>query len=306
VDRAVSEELSAGAAGPQVTGLRMTGPCPLAQRPVGIFDSGVGGLTVWREIRRQWPAESCVYVADQAHVPYGPQPPARVRAYAEGIVDYLLLQGCKAIVVACNTASAAALQMLRARHPQVPFVGMEPAVKPAALATRSGVVAVLGTPVTLQGELLAQTAQRFAQGVRVIAQPCLQLVESIEAGDDPARIEVLLQTLLAPAVAAGADHVVLACTHFPFAIEQIQRVAGAQVTVIDPSAAVARQLGAVLAQGQLRAGESSAARQQFASSGPPLRFAAFLQRLLGMPVPVAALRWQGESLQAVAAAVAVP
>ena len=187
---------------------------PLSTAPVGLFDSGVGGLSVWREVRQQWPAESTIYFADQAHIPYGPRPPTEILRYAEAITVHLLDLGCKAIVVACNAASAAALYALRARFPQTPFIGMEPAVKPAAKATQSRVVGVLATPGTLAGALFAQTAQRYAADVRLINQPCPGLVEQIEAGRlESPDTEALLRDLLAPMLDAGADRIVLACTH---------------------------------------------------------------------------------------------
>ena len=151
-------------------------------RPIGIFDSGVGGLSVWREIARQLPREDTIYFADQAHIPYGPRSMDEIRGFSEAITRFLLERGCKAIVAACNTASAAALKHLRETFPHVPFVGMEPAVKPAAETTHTGVVGVLATPATFQGELFASVVERFANGVRLINQVCPGLVEQVEAG----------------------------------------------------------------------------------------------------------------------------
>src|ERR1051326_4582707 len=166
----------------------------MSAAPIGIFDSGIGGVTVWREIVRAMPHESTLYVADQAHLPYGPRPADEGRGYAEAITRYLLRErGCKAIVVACNTASAAALKFLREQHPGVLFVGMEPAVKPAASHTKSRVVGVLATPGTLQGRMFALAVERFAAGVTLVNQPCPGLVEAIEAGalDAPATEQLL-------------------------------------------------------------------------------------------------------------------
>ena len=260
-------------------------------RPIGLFDSGVGGLSVWREVLRQLPQESTVYVADQAHIPYGPQPGERLRAYAEGITQWLLARDCKAIVVACNAASAAALKHLRARFPQLPFIGMEPAVKPAATATRSGTVAVLATPATLRGELFAATAQRYAQGARIIGEPCPGLVEQIESGAAlTPQTEAMLRGFLAPALAAGADHVVLACTHYPFVIEPIRRIVGGGVEVIDPAPAVVRQLGRVLAERGLAA-PPQAVTHHHATTAVAEHYAAALKALLGVTAPVEALKW---------------
>ncbi|RME06215.1 MAG: glutamate racemase, partial [Anaerolineae bacterium] len=166
---------------------------------IGVFDSGVGGLSVLREIRRQLPHANVLFLADQAHVPYGPRPLEEVRAFAEGITRYLLQQGAGVIVLACNTASAAALRYLRHIYPEVPFVGMEPAVKPAAERTRSGVVGVLATPATFQGELYASVLERFARGVTVLQDTCPGLVEQIERGDlDGERTRAILERALRP------------------------------------------------------------------------------------------------------------
>src|SRR5512147_3315383 len=145
--------------------------------PIGIFDSGIGGLSVWREIAKQLPHEDTIYFADQIHIPYGPRSLQEIRLFSEAITRFLLERNCKIIVVACNAASAAALKHLRATLPDVPFVGMEPAVKPAAETTRTGVVGVLATPATFQGELFASVVERFANVVQLINQVCPGLVE---------------------------------------------------------------------------------------------------------------------------------
>jgi glutamate racemase len=268
-------------------------------RPVGLFDSGVGGLSVWREIARHLPDESTVYVADQIHLPYGPRPAAELFRYAEGISNYLIQHhNCKAIVVACNSASAAALKHLRARFPHQHFIGMEPAIKPAAERTRSGVVGVLATPATLQGELFAGTADRHARGIRIIGQPCPGLVERIEADHAHSpQTEVLLRGFLQPAIDAGADEIVLACTHYPFVIDTIRRIVGPGIEVIDPAPAVARQLGRILRQGDLLARVGTEPTHRFFTTGPSvLGFARTLHDLTGAPPRAAQLEWLEDSL----------
>jgi len=215
---------------------------PSTPATIGIFDSGVGGLSVLRAIRQQLPCQPAIYLADQAHVPYGARTKDEVRAYSEEITRFLLKEGARLIVVACNTASAAALYHLRRVFPDTPFVGMEPAVKPAAAATRSGVVGVLATPVTFQGELYASVVERFAKGVKVLEDTCPGLVGEIEAGHlNGPKTREILERALQPMLQQGVDTIVMGCTHYPFVIPLIEEITGPKVQVIDPSPAVARQ-----------------------------------------------------------------
>ncbi len=209
---------------------------------IGIFDSGVGGLSVLRAVRQQMPYQSVIYVADQAHVPYGKHTEEEVKAYSETITRFLLARGARLVIVACNSASAAALHHLRTAFPEVPFVGMEPAVKPAAAATHSGVVGVLATPVTFQGKLYASVMERFAQGVTVLEDVCTGLVAEIEAGHlHGSQTRTILERALQPMIEKGVDTVVMGCTHYPFVIPLIQEIVGPGVQVIDPAPAIARQ-----------------------------------------------------------------
>jgi glutamate racemase len=216
---------------------------------IGIFDSGVGGLSVLRAIRGELPTQSLLYLADQAHVPYGPRSLEEVREFSREITRFLIQQGAQLIVVACNTASAAALHDLRTTFPEIPFVGMEPAVKPAAEHTQTGRVGVLATPATFQGQLYASVVERFAHGVEIYQDTCPGLVEQIEAGalDNPAT-RTILEAALQPMLARGIDTVVLGCTHYPFVIPLIQDIVGKDVRVIDPAPAIARQVRRVLEQ----------------------------------------------------------
>jgi glutamate racemase len=214
---------------------------------IGVFDSGVGGLSVLRELRERLPDEPFIYLADQLHVPYGPRSLEEVRAFSRDIASYLIRRGAEVVVVACNTASAAALHPLRHAFPNTPFVGMEPAVKPAAGITRSGVVGVLATPATFQGELYASVVDRFAHGLTVLQDACPGLVGRIEMGDlDGPVTRAILEQAIHPMLARGMDTLVLGCTHYPFVRNMIQNVAGAEVAVIDPAPAVARQTERVL------------------------------------------------------------
>jgi len=218
-----------------------------ASGPIGLFDSGLGGLSVWRQIVRQLPMESTLYFADRAHVPYGSRSSREIRFYSEAICACLVEAGCKAIVVACNTASAVALHHLRERFPGQLILGLEPAVKPAVALTRSGVVGVMATPATFQGQLYRATVGRHAGQVTVVEQVCLGLADLVERGaPEDAHSDHLLRGFLEPMLAAGADTIVLGCTHYPFVIDAIRRLAGPEVTVIDPAPAVARHLGCLL------------------------------------------------------------
>jgi glutamate racemase len=223
------------------------------QGSIGVFDSGVGGLSVWKELVHLLPSEHTIYVGDQVHCPYGRRALAEIRLLSEGIVRFLLRHGAKIIVVACNTASAAALYGLRERF-DVPIVGMEPAVKPAAERTVTGRVGVMATPATFQGEPFARLLRRFASGVTVMQSACPGLVEKIEAGElEGPSVEGLVRACLQPMLDGGVDVVVLGCTHYPLIRPVIERVVGETIAVIDPARAVATQVERVLAAGGMMA-----------------------------------------------------
>jgi glutamate racemase len=264
-----------------------------ADGPLGIFDSGVGGLSVWRELVRALPNEDTIYFADQAHVPYSARSRAELGRYSLAITRFLLAHECKAIVVACNTASAVALKLLRETFPEVVIVGMEPAVKPAVALTRSGVVGILATPATFEGRLFQETARRHAAGIRLIAQACAGLAERIEAGqlDDEATRQAL-RAHLAPILAANADVIVLGCTHYPFVRETIQAQAGPACRILDPAPAVARHVGQCLRAQQLQTQRTRPGHATFYTSGAPAKFALALQRLVGVPDAPREVRWR--------------
>jgi len=266
--------------------------------PVGIFDSGVGGLSVLREIRRLLPGLPLLYVADQAHIPYGSKPLEDIRHFSFEITRLLLARGARLIVVACNTASAAALSQLREAHPDIPFVGMEPAVKPASQQTHSRVVGVLATPATFQGRMYSTLVERFARDVHILTSTLPGMVEAIERGElEAPSTRAILEGAIRPMVEAGADTLVLGCTHFPFVLPLIRRIAGEGVTVIDPAPAVARRAVFLLEErGMLPAiiGQGGA---QFATSGDPARFSRMLEALLGARAEAQPLRWDAETRQ---------
>ena len=264
---------------------------------VGLFDSGVGGLSVALDLMRQAPAQPIIYLADQAHAPYGQRSLAEIRALAEAVTGFLLREGARIIVVACNTASAAALRSLRDSFPEVPFVGMEPAIKPAAEHTRTGHVGVIATEATFQGELFASLIDRFATGITVHTQTCPALVPLVEAGElRSERTRTALQGYLAPLLDAGIDELVLGCTHYPFLRPLIEQVVGAGVEIVDPAPAVARQTVRVLAgRGWLAEGNRAAAHRFYTSANPD-RFRSALEDLVGLDVEVERVVWDGANV----------
>lgn len=265
---------------------------------IGVFDSGVGGLSVVREIMAQLPGQPIVYLADQAHAPYGQRDLAEIRQLAEGITRFLLARGATIIVVACNTASAAALHWLRGQRPDVPFVGMEPAVKPAAQRTRTRHIGVIATPATFQGELFASLLDRFATDVVVHTQVCPDLVPLVEAGElDSPHTHAAVAGYLAPLLTAGIDELVLGCTHYPFLRPVIEAIVGSEVEIIDPAPAVARQVARVLAQHRGPADEATVTGHRFFTTGQPERFAAAVRQLIGVEAPVMQARWAGGRLR---------
>lgn len=260
--------------------------------PLGIFDSGVGGITVLRAIREQMPSESVIYFGDQGHIPYGSRPMEQIRRFSEGITNFLLVQNAKIIVVACNTASAAALKYLRKRLPGVQFVGMEPAVKPAAEQTQTGKVGVLATPATFQGALYASVVERFANGVELLQDTCPGLVQQIEQGKlDGEETRRILEDALLPMLEKNIDTVVLGCTHYPFVIPLIQQIVGDNVRVIDPAPAVARQVRRLLEAGGMRSESKSNGEVKFYTSGDPDFLKSMLPLLLGESGEVQFVRW---------------
>ncbi|MFZ1241191.1 MAG: glutamate racemase [Anaerolineae bacterium] len=248
---------------------------------IGIFDSGVGGLSVWREIAFLLPDVDLIYFADQGYCPYGPRTLPDIRQRVEKVARFLLAQEIELLVVACNTASAAALSHLRGLF-DLPIVGMEPALKPAVEKTNSGKVAVMATPATFQGEPFGRLMARFAHGVQVFVQPCPGLVEQVEQGDlDGPATQRLLHRYLDGLPAQGVDELVLGCTHYPFLRPAIEAVVGAGVQVIDPAPAVARQARRLWERLETKPLTSSVPQRRFYTTGPAERLRQQLWQLLG-------------------------
>lgn len=266
--------------------------------PIGIYDSGVGGLTVLRAVRSLLPDEDLIYFADQANVPYGNRSLNEVRGLAEGAASFFKSQGAKLIVIACNTASAAALKHLRGLFPDYPFVGMEPAVKPAAEQTLSGKVGVLATPSTFQGELYTSVVERFAHDVQLFQATCPGLVQQIENGHlNTPQTRKILEDALEPMLQEGVDTLVMGCTHFPFVIPLISEIAGGEVNVIDPAPAIARQVKRVLETRGLLRERKKAGKMVFLTSGDAEKLQVLLPKLIAVEAEVEQLRWEGSTLR---------
>jgi glutamate racemase len=265
--------------------------------PIGIFDSGVGGLTVLRAIRKQLPSESLIYFGDQAHMPYGLRSLEEVRGYSKSITEFLLDLEAKMIVIACNTASAAALHTLRLTFPGTPFIGMEPAVKPAAEVTSTGKVGVLATPATFQGALYASVVERFASNVIILENTCPGLVQQIENGElNSIETRAILVAALNPMLEQGVDTIVLGCTHYPLVIPLIQEIVGQNVRVIDPAPAVARQAEHLLDLGCNRNPNSIPGKLIYFTSGNSVEFKAIQSRILGEMGEIGEVFWENHML----------
>ncbi|MBI9049766.1 MAG: glutamate racemase [Anaerolineaceae bacterium] len=263
---------------------------------IGVFDSGVGGLSILHSLQNIIPNQPMLFIADQAHVPYGPRPLQEVREFSVAITDFLISQGAEIIVVACNTASAAALNFLREQFPHIPFVGMEPAVKPAAEQTLSGVVGVLATPATFQGPLYTSVVERFASQVRIMQNTCSGLVEQIESGDlQGQKTRKILLDALNPMLDAGIDTVVLGCTHYPFVIPLIQEIVGDQVRVINPAEAVARQAKRLVEKYGILAAQGKSTIPHCYTTSSPDTLQSLAIKLIGKEIPVTALCWNSHS-----------
>ena len=219
---------------------------------IGMFDSGVGGLSVWRELVKLLPAESVIYFADSANYPYGPKPKDEVVELCNKITRFLLSKKCKIIVVACNTATSAAIDYLRGVYPNISFIGMEPAIKPAALNSHTGSIGILATAGTLKGKLFNETKARFASNVKVDIQIGDGLVELVEEGKtNTPEAEELLRKYIEPMLADHIDHLVLGCTHYPFLTSDIRKIAGDNLTIVDPASAIAQRVKQLLAEQNL-------------------------------------------------------
>ena len=233
--------------------------------PIGLYDSGFGGLSVWRELHRALPNESLIYLGDGKNCPYGSRPAEQIRQLAELAVGDLLQRGCKMVVVACNTATAAAIVHLREKFADVPIVGLEPAIKPACRMTKTKVVGVIATERSLQGEKFLSTLARYGEGVEVIKSVGEGWVEAVEQSEEhTAKTELAVRRVVEPIIERGADVLVLGCTHYPFLKDVVCRVVGDRnVAVIDSGEAVEKRVESLLDEYDLRANEDNQPRLEF-------------------------------------------
>jgi glutamate racemase len=255
-------------------------------RPIAVFDSGVGGISVLKHIHHLLPSEHLLYVADSFHAPYGNKSAAEVQARCFAIADFFIERNAKALVVACNTATASAIDQMRAKY-SLPIIGMEPAVKPAAEASRTGIIGVLATTGTLQSAQFAALLESYGRNVEVVTQACVGLVECVERGelrDDSTK--ALLRKYCQPLLDEGADTIVLGCTHYPLLKSLIQEVVGADVVLIDTGDAVASQLKSRLLEHGLLADSNQIASVNFWSNSVNDNAENVIAQLWGEPVKV--------------------
>ena len=255
-------------------------------RPIAVFDSGVGGISVLKHIRRLLPNEHLLYVADSIHAPYGNKSATEIQARCFAIAEFLIAKDAKALVVACNTATAAAIDQMRAKY-RLPIIGMEPAVKPAAAASSSGIIGVLATTGTLQSAQFAALLESYGRNVEIVTQACVGLVECVERGElSHNSTRALVKQYCKPLLDQGADSIVLGCTHYPFLKPLIQEVVGEGVVLIDTGAAVANQLKSRLFEHGLLAANHQIASVNFWSNSPSANPEQVITQLWGESVKV--------------------
>jgi len=249
----------------------------MRKKAIGIFDSGVGGTSIWKEIHELLPHEHTIYLADSKHAPYGPKGKERIRALSKKNVTYLLNRDCKLIIVACNTATTNAIAYLR-RHYDVPFIGIEPAIKPAALQTQTNAIGILATKGTLSSELFHKTSNLYGNGINIVEQVGEGIVPLIENGQLHSKeMIVLLKTYLQPMLDANIDHLVLGCTHYPYLIPILKDLLPESIKIIDSGEAVAKQTKAVLEDYNLLNTSTETPTHQFYTNANP----EVMQQLIG-------------------------
>lgn len=231
--------------------------------PIGIFDSGIGGTSIWKEVVKLLPTENTIYLADSKNAPYGEKSSEEIIALSVKNTDYLISKGCKLIVVACNTATTNAIDYLRKNY-SIPFIGIEPAIKPAALLSKTGAIGILATKGTLSSKLFEKTTKEYTKNITTIEQDGEGLVPLIEEGKlNSPELNELLTAYLKPMLNFNIDHLVLGCTHYPYLIPQIKKIIGENITIIDSGEAVAKQTKAILEKHNLLSASRTNIHHQF-------------------------------------------
>ncbi|MFA6400717.1 MAG: glutamate racemase [Salinivirgaceae bacterium] len=254
------------------------------KNPIGIFDSGVGGLTVWKHLYQLLPNEKLIYLADSLHCPYGTKPAEEIIELSRANTRFLINKGCKLIVVACNTATASAIETLRAEF-NIPFVGMEPAIKPAAVNTTTGKIGVLATKGTFEGRLFKETSQKYAQGVDTLIQVGEGLVELVENNEmDSEQSRKLLVSYINPMIEAGVDQIVLGCTHYPFFIPLLKQIVPETIQIIDPAPAIAMRVKNILIELGMQS-NSKEVNPEFYSTGGTKVIDLLVTKITGQSYP---------------------
>ena len=257
----------------------------MSTRPVGIFDSGVGGTSIWKELHLRLPGEDTIYLADSKHAPYGTKSKEDILALSIKNTELLIQKGCKLIIVACNTATTNAIKTLRASY-DIPFIGIEPAIKPAALNTKTNAIGILATKGTLSSDLFHQTTDLYSNGIKVIEQEGEGIVPLIESGQlESEAMELLLNLYMQPMIAANIDYLVLGCTHYPYLIPQLLNILPKHIKIIDSGAAVAKQTHNILEEHNLLNTKLHQPKLDFYSNGNP----KVMKTLLGADYSVAYL-----------------
>ena len=262
---------------------------------IGVFDSGVGGLWILKHLKAELPGYNYVFFGDQGHVPYGGRQEEEIKSFSEAIVKFLIYKGCKVIVVACNSASAASLEYLRKKFPGTIFVGMEPAIKPAAEMTRTNSIGVLATPATFRGKLYNSVVERFAGNVEISTDICVGLVEQIEKGNfDSKKVNSILERALKPMLKKNIDTIVLGCTHYPFIAPQIKKIAGDKINIVDPTEAIVRQVSNILGRDIILEKHFKDGKMDIFTSGKPEKMDLILEPLFGGKMKVKKVCWKND------------
>jgi len=260
----------------------------MKNNPIGIFDSGIGGLTVWKEVQKLLPHEDILYLADSKNCPYGSQSHDKIISLSKNNVDFLLSKNCKLIIVACNTATAAAIETLRKDY-SIPFIGMEPAIKPAALNTNTGKIGVLATKGTFEGRLFKETSKKYTERIHKVIQIGDGLVELVENGEtNSPKAELLLKKYLTPMINAGVDQIVLGCTHYPFFTPLINRIIPNYIQIVNPAPAIAEHTKTILEEKKLVNNKNNP-EYHFYSSGEKKVFKELLKNISGIDYTISTI-----------------